>query len=46
MNDYLMVILDEIIISVDERDKGWKESGQFPDKGGTGLCCVNATLTI
>ena len=46
MNDYLMIVLDEIIIFVDEGDKGWNGSGQFPDKGGTMLFCINAMLTI
>ena len=41
-----MIVLDEVVMFIDEGDKGWKGSGQFPDKGGTGLCCVNATLTI
>ena len=46
MNDDLMIVLDYIVIFVDEGDKGWNGSGQFSDKGGTGLCCVNAMLSI
>lgn len=46
MNDYLMIILDEIIISVNEKDKEWNGSGQFAYQGGGGPCCINAQVMI